>query len=203
MIPGEIVGSVKNNDNSGTQAYINSDDKFSLYNHPDADPSRGTEFEGVNDAGVRVGSFNDNTDRPHGIIQDGNTTTLLEKTVNVPANAGTFIFDINNRGQMVGGYFDPPLKIQHGFFTDGKTFTTIDFPGSSITWLNGINDLGQMVGGYFDDATQGWRGFLTDGTTFVVLDFPNIPGQHPGTFLTGIDNAGRIVGYFGDKILIT
>jgi hypothetical protein len=57
-----------------------------------------------------------------------------------------------------------------------------------------------MVGSYFDDATQVWHGFLTDGNTFIVLDVPNVPGQHPGTFVTGIDNAGRIVGYYGDDL---
>jgi RHS repeat-associated protein len=198
---GEIVGDVINNDNAGSQAYITSGNAFSLYSHPDADPSNGTAFIGINNAGVRVGAFNDTGDTPHGIVQVGDATTLLEETVDVPANAGTFIFDINNRGQMVGGYFDPILDIQHGFLTDGNTFTTIDFPGSSTTWLNGINDLGQMVGAYFDDATQAWHGFLTDGKIFRVLDFPTVPsGQHPGTFLAGINNVGRIVGYYGDNL---
>jgi uncharacterized membrane protein len=198
---GEIVGGgIENNDNPGAQAYVKKGDAFSLYNHPNADPSRGTEFLGINNLGVRVGAFWDDTDTPHGIIQTGNTTTLLEDLLNVPANTGTFIFDINNLGQMVGGYFDPVQDVQHGFLADGTTFVTIDFPGSSFTWLNGINDLGQMVGGYFDDAAQGWRGFLTDGKTFTVMDFPDVPGQHPGTFLTGIDNAGRIAGYYGDDL---
>lgn len=197
---GEIAGGVKNNDNAGQQAYIKNGDAFSLYNHPDADPSRGTEFEGINNAGVRVGSFTDNTDTPHGIIQIGNTTNLLEDNPNVPANTGTFIFDINNLGQMVGGYFDPVRDVQHGFFTDGNVFSTIDFPGSAVTWLNGINDLGQMVGAYFDDAAQVFHGFITDGKVFSVVDFPEVPGQRPGTFLTGIDNSGRIAGYYGDDL---
>ena len=194
------VGSVKNNDDSGFQAYSKNGNDFSLYNHPDAGSPGTTEFEGINNAGVRVGSFTDKTATMHGIIQTGNPTTLLEKTVNVPANTGTFIFDINNLGQMVGGYFDPTGEIQHGFFSDGTNFTTIDYPNSSTTWLNGINDLGQMVGSYFDDSAQVFHGFLTDGNTFSVIDFPGVSGQLPGTFLTGIDNAGRIVGYYGDDL---
>ena len=197
---GEVVGSVKNNDDSGFQAYSKNGNDFSLYNHPDAGSPGTTEFEGINNAGVRVGSFTDKTATMRGIIQTGNTTTLLEKTVNVPANTGTFIFDINNLGQMVGGYFDPTGEIQHGFFSDGTNFTTIDYPNSSTTWLNGINDLGQMVGSYFDDSAQVFHGFLTDGNTFSVIDFPGVSGQLPGTFLTGIDNAGRIVGYYGDDL---
>jgi probable HAF family extracellular repeat protein len=169
---GDVVGSVVDNANSGLHAYIKSGNEFTLYDHPDADRSFGTEFEAINNAGVRVGSITDKAGAPHGIIQVGATTTLLEKTVNMPANAGTFIFDINNLGQVVGGYFDPVSNTQHGFFSDGKVFETIDFPASSTTWLNGINDLGQMVGAYFDDAAQVRHGFLTtDGKTFVVIDF--------------------------------
>ena len=85
---------------------------------PDADPSKGTAFIGINTAGVRVGAYTDTADILHGIIQIGNTTTLLENHPNVPANASTFIFDINNLGQMVGGYFDPVCDIQHGLLTD-------------------------------------------------------------------------------------
>jgi hypothetical protein len=192
---GEIVGSVVTNDNARIQAYVKTGNVFTLYTYPATVSSRATEFEGINNAGVRVGSFTDSTDTIRGIIQLGTTATLLENTVNVPANRSTFIFDVNNLGQMVGGYFDPVSDTQHGFFSAGTLFVTLDFPGSSVTWLNGINDLGQMVGGYFDDSTQLWHGFLTDGKTFTVLDYPDVPGQRPGTFLTGIDNAGRIVGY--------
>ena len=41
---------------------------------------------------------------------------------------------------------------------------------------------------------------LIDGRTFTVLDFPNVQGQLPGTFLNDIDNAGRIIGYYGDDL---
>jgi len=197
---GEIVGTVVNNDSPGQQAYIKNGDTFTLYSHPNAGPSGWTDFEGITNAGVRVGSYADASDVPHGIMQSGDTTTLLEDRLSVPANTGNFIFGINNLGQMVGGYFDPTQDIQHGFFADGNTFTTVDFPGSSSTWLSGINDRGQMVGGYFDDVSGNWHGFVTDGKTFTVLDFPNVEGQLPGTFLTDIDNAGRIVGYYGDDL---
>jgi RHS repeat-associated protein len=191
---GEIVGGVEDNDNR-FQAYTRKGDAFEMYSHPNAD----TEFEGINNAGVRVGAYNE-AGSIHGIIRTGNVTTLLEDSVNLPANAGNFLFDINNLGKMVGGYFDPSSNGQHGLLTDGNTFTTIDFPGSSVTYLYGINDLSQIVGSYFDDATQRFHGFLTDGSTFTILDFPNVSGQRPGTFLTGIDNSGRIVGYYGDDL---
>src|SRR5215831_7343863 len=49
---GEIVGGVLNNENNGSQAYVKSGDEFSFYQHPDADPSLGTFFAGINNQGV-------------------------------------------------------------------------------------------------------------------------------------------------------
>ena len=198
---GKIVGYVGKNDipNPEAQAYIKRGESFSLYNHPNADPSKGTGFGGINDAGIRVGTYTDSANTLHGFIQDDNTTTLLESSPNIPANKGNFIFDINNLGQMVGSYFDALRDIQHGLLTDGTTFVAIDFPGSDTTYLNGINDLGQMVGAYFDNATQVFRGFLTDGNNFITIDYPNLP-QGFGTFVSGIDNSGHIVGYYGAEV---
>ena len=60
----------------------------------------------------------------------------------------------------------------HGFLTDGTTFTTIDVPGATRTDALGINAAGQIVGLFFGDAT-GVHGFLTsDGVTFTILDVP-------------------------------
>jgi RHS repeat-associated protein len=197
---GDIAGVVTDDDGSRSRAYVRSGGEFSLYTDPRAGsgtPSRGTEISSINNAGTRAGSFTGDDDVPHGFLRNGDTTTLLEDHPNVPANTGTFIFDINNAGQMVGGYFDAAGDIQHGFLADGKTFTTIDVPGSSSTWLNSINDLGQMAGSYFDDTAKIWRGFVTDGRTFTNLDL-TVPGLPPGTFPRSINNAGTIVGYCGD-----
>src|SRR5262249_27209002 len=125
---GDIVGDVINNENTGTQAYIKKGDVVSLYNHPNADPSRGTSFGGINNDGVCVGSYTDNTGMPHGIVQDGDETFVLDDNPSIPPNEGTFLFDINDRGQMVGGYFDPVNDVQHGLFVDGNAFITLDFP---------------------------------------------------------------------------
>jgi uncharacterized membrane protein len=46
----------------------------------------------------------------------------------------------------------------HGFLTDGATFTTIDVPGALVTYAQRINSAGQIVG-IFGNAT-GAHGFL-------------------------------------------
>src|SRR5262249_52854042 len=83
---GEIVGDVLNNGNAGLQAYSVQHGTFSLFTHPDADASRGTSYTAVNNAGERVGGFNDKDDVSHGFIQTGGTTTRLEDVAKMPAN---------------------------------------------------------------------------------------------------------------------
>ena len=67
---------------------------------------------------------------------------------------------------MVGGVSDGTRE--HGFITDGATFTTIDVPGATVTDARGITTAGQIVG-YFTDA-RGDHGFLaTIDTTPPVI----------------------------------
>src|SRR5262249_9060471 len=102
---GDIVGGVANGEGGGQQAYVRRGDDFTLYSQPSAGPSGVTDFQGINDAGTCVGAYNDPDGTPRGIIQTADGTTLLEDVLSVPPNRGTFLFDINNVGQMVGGYW--------------------------------------------------------------------------------------------------
>jgi probable HAF family extracellular repeat protein len=109
----------------------------------------------------------------------------------------TYPFGLNNRGQIVGWFYDA-TQHTHGFLKDGTTFTTIDVPGALSTIAYGINTAGQIVGS-FQDAT-GFHGFLKDGATFTTIDGPgatDVPGA-AFTEARGINTAGRIVGFFED-----
>ena len=62
------------------------------------------------------------------------------KTFQFPGAVITSIYDINNRGQMVGTYVDPagPTSggFTHGFLFEDGVFTTLDFPapGDRDSW---------------------------------------------------------------------
>jgi uncharacterized membrane protein len=57
---------------------------------------------------------------------------------------------VNNRGQIVGSYFeDPASTCLRGFFRDEQgEFTPLDVPGSRLTQPISINDRGLIVGNY-------------------------------------------------------
>ena len=182
---GDIVGSAGKNDvaNPASQAYIKRGDAFTFFSHTNADPAKGTEFDGINDSGLRVGTFTDTAGKMHGFLQDDQTTTLLDSIPDMPANQGAWLSDVNNQGQMVGGYFDNANGVQHGLFTDRKQVRTIDFPGSDTTYLNSINDASQMAGAYVNSGAQVFRGFITDGESFTTVNYriyPRVRNLHRG-----------------------
>jgi probable HAF family extracellular repeat protein len=81
----------------------------------------------------------------HAYLRDRDGVTTLD----VPGSAVTVALDINDRGQVVGGYIDAAGR-QHGYLYDKGKYTTIDAPrpidpfamGSIAT---GINDRGEVI----------------------------------------------------------
>ena len=140
----------------------------------------------INNRGQVVGIYSDITGT-HGYLLDGGKFTPIDfpgagvtfafsindrgQVVGYAGVDGAFLFDrgtfstinhggdINNRGQIVGSYYDDTGS--HGFVFDGDTFITIDFPGALETWAGGINDRGQIVGSYLDSNWE-THGFLAE-----------------------------------------
>jgi probable HAF family extracellular repeat protein len=74
------------------------------------------------------------------------------------------------------------------------SFTTIDVPNAppGRTFARGINTADQIVGFWDDDAFRE-HGFLYSGGSFTTIDVPNATL----TNVSGINNAGQIVGTYG------
>ena len=124
-------------------------------------------------------------------------------TLNDPSGTnGTFPFDINDVGQIVG-VFQDSSSVQHGFLYSNGTYTTLNDPSAGTpngvgglgTYANSINDSGQIVGLYAD-GTGVVHGFIYSGGTngtYTTLDDPSASGA--GTVTLGINDLGQIVGY--------
>jgi probable HAF family extracellular repeat protein len=98
--------------------------------------------------------------------------------------------DINNTGQIVGGFGD--ASGVHGFLISDGIFTAqIDVPGASFTEVFGINDTGQIVGEFQ----------FRPGNTLAFLATPNpeaIP--EPSTWL--LLGSGFVVWAFARRKLL-
>ena len=87
----------------------------------------------------------------HGFVLSGGVFT----TIDFPGAGDTYAYGNNNRGDIVGSYFD---GLSHAFVMTRGTFTTIDFPGAELTVASGINTRGDIVGVYRTGGVE--HGFL-------------------------------------------
>ena len=101
------------------------------------------------------------------------------------------ILNVNNEGQIIGGYAD--TSTGHGFLLDDGHFTTINFPGAIYTEALGINPQGRIVGEYQDTAFAS-HGFLLEQHVFRSIDFPGALN----TFVNWINSANDMVGGYMD-----
>jgi probable HAF family extracellular repeat protein len=152
-------------------------------------PGTASAATGINNSGDIVGFYNQYVDavtpQDYGfLISGGLTTSIL-----FPGSSSTWAYDINDLGQIVGGY---RLNGQvHGFLLVNGIFSTIDFPGSSFTMPGAINNSG-LISGHINGPTVA-AGFLFDGTTYSSFTGPG--GQNVGD-VGGINDAGTIVGSY-------
>jgi probable HAF family extracellular repeat protein len=86
--------------------------------------------------------------------------------IDVPRASNTFALGINDRGQIIGNFFDAGGN-RHGFLLDNDMFTQIDHP-DGLTATSGINDRGQ-IGGAFEDAGGVFHGYLLDNGVFTQM----------------------------------
>jgi probable HAF family extracellular repeat protein len=117
------------------------------------------------------------------------------RTIDVPGATGSGALDINDRGEIVGGYQDAQGRT-HGFRLRKGVFTTIDPPGAvdvpgspgfAATAPFGISNRGQVVGQYAD--AQGLHAYLLDDGVYRTID----PPAGPGTTAADINDRGQIV----------
>jgi uncharacterized membrane protein len=204
---GQIVGQYSNdtpfvNDSAAVRAYVTDRGRFVRLDVPGAELT--TAF-GVNDRGWVVGGYvergtprnlDGRYEEFHGYLwRDGRF-----RTIDVPGAPGTELYEVNNRGDVLGIYAGTRVGEQHGFLLDRRgRITEIDVAGGEYTIPFGLNDRGQIVGYTADIAPDGGatniHGFaLLKGVNGPVTRV-NFPGA-PQTAALGISDHGRIVGAY-------
>ncbi len=172
------------------------------FDAPDASTrsNEGTFVSAINQSGQVAGYYNRASLSTLGYIRDaaGNFTTFDAAGTNY-----TQVFAVNTLGSVAGIYRDRNFA-SHGFFRNGASgaITTFDVPfvGGSETVAVGLNDAGVVVGSYqTSDGDCGFvlHGFIRfPGGIFANVDFAN---SLFGTEVTGVNNAGTVVGFYSDK----
>lgn len=152
----------------------------------------GTSFAGAIDAAGRVAGTSTGSDGySHVFVHDG---TMHELGI---FGDNAYVGDMNERGWIVGGYFDVQDHTSRLFFYDGTQRLLEQFsPPGSYAQTMGLNALGQVVGwgrhGVGPEVAVIWNdGEIADLN--ALLD-PGIREDWRLTEAWAIDDSGRIVG---------
>ncbi len=119
-------------------------------------------------------------------------------TVDVPGADATYVYAINNSGQIAGAYVDS--SGQHGFVEASPgVFTTFDYLMPYGTGAFGINNQGDTAGSVTPNC-NGFcaQGFERVGGTFTTIDHPASPGY---TEAYGITTAWTSSGYISTELM--
>jgi hypothetical protein len=199
---GEIAGSCLDSANSYHGFVRDAGGNYTVFDEPNAVKGvsgHGTIVSGINANGVTTGYYSDTALINHGFTRDqfGNFTSFDSPGAgNCAVGCGTAPTDINLSGSVAGNYVDNSL-ITHSFVRDSLgNFTDFDAPGASQTFTSGINDGGEVVGTMELFSGQPARGFTRDASGHFTTFSAPLPNAN--IFAYGINNAGRVTGYYTD-----
>jgi hypothetical protein len=154
------------------------------------------------------------------LLRRGRFTPLEAPPDASPDPRATTYTNINNRGQVLGGYYEAgatrdaqgfyPIEAHHSVVRDtwGRhtRYTRIDVPDADITLAYDLNDRTQVVGQYIDrgavpDAQRRLpagtvHGFMWHRGQFTTVDVPGAALTQP----LGINNQGVIVGAYIEAV---
>ena len=111
----------------------------------------------------------------------------------IPGAVSAQATNINNVGSVSGFYIDS-ASVNHGFLFYNGNFTRLTYPGSTFTQALGVNDSNEVVGTYTDTSNM-THGFTWKAGVWQSIDDPNGIGS---TVVNGINNAGTLVGFWGN-----
>jgi probable HAF family extracellular repeat protein len=146
---------------------------------------------GINNSGVIVGYYGnvENTEQNSFIYQNGTIATFL-----VPDSLNTLIKSINIKGEIAGQFTDANGSYI-GFINSDNNLEKIIIPDSLGTIVECVSNNGNIAG-LFLDKRERVKGFSRKKReNFQIIEYPR--QQH--TFVTGINNAGLVIGDFPDE----
>jgi probable HAF family extracellular repeat protein len=113
---GQIVGAYQTADRQ-TQLFVLREGEFTTIALPDGVPVS-LDKGGINDRGDIVGAYCDGAP-PCDVLPTGTHGFLMSdrrfRTIDFPGASATAAFGINNRGQIVGGYFVHGMNVAHAY----------------------------------------------------------------------------------------
>jgi uncharacterized membrane protein len=150
----------------------------------------------LNGKGEVVGFARKGTEPRHGYVWHDGQFEMFDVPEAGPR--GTRPSGINDRGQIVGAFYDTVGNGHlRGFLRDRGRYTRIDVPGTEdgFTYAQGINNGGLIVGYYARNDDDSDHGFVLGPHGFTTVDVPGALW----TDIYSVNSFGDIVGAFEDE----
>jgi probable HAF family extracellular repeat protein len=156
--------------------------------------SPSTQIEGINNRGEIAGSYlafpcDDVCRNFYG--PPGNLQTVV-----IPGSTISHVKAINERGILVGTYWDG--EGFHGFIFQNGLRTDVnvpDVPGAMGTALTDIDDAGARIAGFYMGSDSVAHGFIRSRGDWTKFTYPNAPNV-TCTIAWGLNNSGWVAGAF-------
>jgi hypothetical protein len=151
---------------------------------------------GVNDSGIAVGFYNDSAGDAHGYTY--NIPKHSYGKIDVAGATSVTTTAINNWNDITGFETNAAGKVVGFLRLNGGKVITLSVPGATQTQAFGINDGDVIVGAYTlgSAASATTDGFIwAPGFGFQTVNDPSGIGS---TMLNGVNDHGRIVGFYTD-----
>lgn len=161
------------------RGFVKDGDTYTLFDGPGAVVTYGL---GINDLGRIVGTYVDGGG--HSYLKEGDSYFPIE----FPGAFQTEPVDLNDDGSIVGDIITAG-GVRRGFVKRGDDYIALDF----LSGAAGINDAGLIVG-----PGHAGFGYATDGVGIAPILILS-PDAAFGTFPTGINDLGLVVGSFVDR----
>jgi probable HAF family extracellular repeat protein len=177
---GVIAGVARNASNTASEATLWTIDE---YGNPTAmtigspRPGAFSEFVGLNDAGMAVGNYTNESNRTRAFAYDGTTVFDLGLLPNEPTFVHARAQDVNNNGLIVGYV--------------ARLDTAPSLGGAAVLWKQGrIYDLNTLI-----DPTSGWRLFSAEGINDrgQIVGFGSFNGQTRAFVMTAVPEPSSVV----------
>jgi hypothetical protein len=156
--------------------------------------SPNTQAEGINDARLVTGFYEDASSIHHGFVWQAGAV----HTVDYPGAVYTILEAVSNRGVAIGFYGDAS-NMEHVvmFSVPGGTWKVLpDILGYSDNEAYGIDDAGFVVGNAYEgDSNVAW---IFDSATLSYSFFTEPEAAPNSTYPVSINDEGQMVGFYVD-----
>jgi hypothetical protein len=184
-------------DGAGNQfGFVDHQGSFTTVRDPHTGTGRVNQLLGINSSGIAVGFYTDGAANNHAYLY--NTANGTFRAIKIPGSPSVTATGISDDGAVVGFFTTAKGAVTESFELYKGQLSEFSFPGSTNTQALGVNVNHEVVGSYVDDADNTHGFTVTDVGGHPHFAVVSAPAATTTMVVNGLNDQGRIVGFFQD-----